>query len=347
MFPIFNYLLYFLFKNNFNLNKLYLFIYAIFLSLFLAVIKLHLYEDDFFGYFEHYQSLINNNEVPYYSEGKELVLTAIMLGIGAFKINEIVYFSFVIKIITFATLLGFLRNYKSNINKYNSYIFVLAVTSPNFIIYTDSFIRQSISLVFLLLCIISDLHKKLFFYAISVFTHLSTLIYLPILHINIRFSLMFIALILSYLVSGVDYEIFSNVADFFGMSDKLYFIDQMYALGAIDTRPSFTTFLPAILIIVVAKVSNKNLSEHDNKLINIFLYTIILGNLVAGIPFATSRVSMLVMAFTPILFILLRGRVQVVLSSIIYIYLWVRFALRENPTLELNYQYLVWPFGVS
>jgi hypothetical protein len=165
--------------------------------------------------------------------------------------------------------------------------------------------------------------------------------------IEVRFIYMVFVLVVSYLITGIDYGVFSAIASALGMSDKLYFIDQMYQQGMVDTRPSVTTFLPAILIIIAAKVTNKNLDAIDNRLINLFLYSIIIGNLVSGIPYASSRISMLVIAFTPVLFVLLKGRVQILLSAIIYFFLWSRFIYRDNPTLELNYQYLVWPFGIN
>ena len=321
--------------------------YVIGISIFLSIIKIQLYEDDFFGYFEHYRSYVKKGEIPFYSEGKEFILTAVIMLVSIFEIDNVDFFSFSMKIILYSLVALFFVRYKSKDNENNYYLIILALTSPNFIIYTDSFIRQSLSLIFLLLSLTFSIQKKIILFFLSIFTHLTNLIYLPMIFIEVKFIYMVLVLIVSYLVVGIDYGLFSTIASNLGMSDKLYFIDQMYQQGMVDTRPSIATFLPAILIIIVAKVTNKNLNATDNRLINLFLYSIIIGNLVSGIPYATSRISMLVIAFTPVLFVLLKGKFQIILSAIIYLYLWLRFMYRDNPTLELNYQYLVWPFGIN
>ena len=347
MFPIANFLIYIFIKKYIKGNAAVLLLYLIGISIFLSIIKIHQYEDDFFGYFNHYQSYIKNGEIPLYSEGKEFILTVVIFLVGVFQVDNINFFSFSIKIIFYSFVSLFFLRYKSKDKESNYYLIILVLTSPNFIIYTDSFIRQSLGLIFLLLSLTFSLQKKIIYSLLSIFTHLTNLIYLPIIFTKVKFIHMVLVLIVSYLIIGIDYEVFSAMASIVGMSDKLYFIDQMYKQGMVDTRPSIATFLPAILIITAAKVTNKNLDSTDNKLINIFLYSIIIGNLVSGIPYATSRISMLVIAFTPVLFVLLKGRVQIVLSVIIYCYMWLRFIYRDNPTLELNYQYLVWPFGLN
>lgn len=347
MFPIINFILYLYFKNHLKGNIVVLSIYLVIISIFLSIIKLHLYEDDFFGYFDHYQNFLINNEIPYYSDGKEFILTILILLVGILDINNINFFSFSMKIIFYSIVAQFFIKYKKTDVKQNYYLIILALTSPNFIIYTDSFIRQSLSISFLLLCFTCSLNKKIIFYLISIFTHLANLIYLPMIFIKISFIYMVLILIVSYGIAGVDYEIFSFIASKIGMADKLYFIDQMYEHGMVDTKPSVSTYLPAILIIIVAKLTKKSLDDNDNRLINLFMYSIIIGNLVSGIPYASSRISMLVIAFTPILFVLLKGKVQIIFSAIIYIYLWTRFMYRDHPTLELNYQYLVWPFNIN
>jgi hypothetical protein len=321
--------------------------YVIGISIFLSIIKIQLYEDDFFGYFEHYRSYVKKGEIPFYSEGKEFILTAVIMLVSIFEIDNVDFFSFSMKIILYSLVALFFVRYKSKDNENNYYLIILALTSPNFIIYTDSFIRQSLSLIFLLLSLTFSIQKKIILFFLSIFTHLTNLIYLPMIFIEVKFIYMVLVLIVSYLVVGINYGLFSTIASNLGMSDKLYFIDQMYQQGMVDTRPSIATFLPAILIIIVAKVTNKNLNATDNRLINLFLYSIIIGNLVSGIPYTTPRISMLVIAFTPVLFVLLKGKFQIILSAIIYFYLWLRFMYRDNPTLELNYQYLVWPFGIN
>jgi hypothetical protein len=347
MFPILNFLLYIFLKKYIKGNTVILLIYLIAVSIFFSLVKLNLYEDDFFGYNEHYQNYLKNKEIPYYSEGREFILTALIMLVSIFEIDNIEFFSFSMKIILYSLASLFFLRYKSQKNEKNYFVIILALTSPNFIIYTDSFIRQSLSLIFLLLSLTFNFQKKIIYFLLSIFTHLTNLIYLPMILIEVRFIYMVFVLVVSYLITGIDYGVFSAIASALGMSDKLYFIDQMYQQGMVDTRPSVTTFLPAILIIIAAKVTNKNLDAIDNRLINLFLYSIIIGNLVSGIPYASSRISMLVIAFTPVLFVLLKGRVQILLSAIIYFFLWSRFIYRDNPTLELNYQYLVWPFGIN
>jgi hypothetical protein len=132
------------------------------------------------------------------------------------------------------------------------------------------------------------------------------------------------------------------------MNDKLYFIDQIYLSGVIiDTKPSITTFIPAVLIIIISKITIKNQTEKDKLLINMFMWSIIMGNIVSTIPYASSRIAMLTMAYTTILYVLLKGRTLLITSILINGYLWMRFATRENPTMEMNFQNLIWPLSIN
>lgn len=349
MFPIINFSFYILLtlSKNRAFSKIIGIAYICILALFLATVKQQVYNDDFFGYYEQYVELIRNNYITYYSDGKEFVLTLIFILLSQFYIENQIFFSFCIKLINFLILFTFIHSFLKKSGDNNQYIFILIATSPNFLLYSDSFIRQSLSLCFILLSVAQiNMFKRTTYFVLACATHLSNLIYIPILIFNLRVATLIMLFIISFLlVETLDYQIFSTVAEFLGMGDKLLFIDNLYLIGEIDTKPSITTYIPTILIISYYLYINKSHSEINNRLINLFLYTLIAGNLVANIPYASSRITMLTMIYTPVLFILLRGWKQTTLAFIIYLYLWGRFLTRENPTMELNYHFLIWPFN--
>lgn len=346
MFPLISILL-FTVLRQIRLTKYIIYIYVILFATLLSLVKNRLYEDDFFGYFEHYQSLINLGEITYYSQGAEFVLTILIMAIGLIKIDSIFFFSLYIKLITYALIIAFLLKYDK---KRNLIVIFIAITaSPNFIMYTDSFIRQTISLALILLCVAMEIKYRAIIFILAVATHLTAIAYAPILILNkIKLKHIFVILILSYMFDIVDYRFFSSVANILGMNDKLYFIEQIYLSGVlIDTKPSITTFIPAVLIIIISIITNKQHTEKDKLLINLFIWSIIMGNIVSEIPYASSRIAMLTMAYTTILYILLKGRTLIITSVVINGYLWIRFITRENPTMEMNFQNLVWPLSVN
>ncbi len=348
MFPAISFLFYILggSLNKIVNSKALLYIYILMLALLLAIIKNQIYEDDFYGYYSQYVELIKSGSVTLYSDGKEATLSLIMILVSIFGIENQVYFSFCIKLINYILLLKFVLQFiKFNQNK-NKFIFILITLSPNFILYSDSFIRQSLSLIFIMFAVIQTKKINSFFYFfLSCTTHLSNIVYFPLIIFKYNIKITLIILIVSFFIEGLDFQLFSLIANLLGMGDKLLFIENIYTQGVVDTKPSISTFIPTILVISMILISNKTLTEQQKNIIVLFCYTMIIGNIVGNIPYATSRIAMLIMIYSPILLMLLRNKIQIIIGMLINCYLWVRFVGRDNPTMELNFQLLIWPIN--
>lgn len=343
MYPVLSYALYLATRRC---SKIYVYIFiCIIYAILLAFLKSQIYLDDFFGYFNHFKEYTDLGIVPLYSNGKEFVLTLIMIGISKFNYFnfEIEFFSFSIKIINYLLILYAIFLY----NKRNLFVIVLLFTSPNFVMYGDSFIRQGFSLAFLLIALFEDGFKKILFYLLSLVTHLTNFIFLPFLLKDIKIIYLYVSFIIVFILQiSISYDFFSEFAYYFGAEDKLDYIDNLYASGVGSTSPSIGAYLPPIAIITIYLLSKKRTPKGD-RLAGLFLYCMVFSLLLIEIPFASARFMMLILIYTPLLFLLLEGRIQVITSMMIYLYLWSRFLYRTPPTLELNFEMLVWPLEVS
>ncbi len=311
-------------------------------ALILSIIKIHLYDDDFYEYYQHYLSYLHDGVYPTYALGKEFFLSLVIIFISLFNLENIYFFSFIIKALNFLLVYLFLRKFGKN----NEFIIVLLFLSPLFIMYSDSFIRQSLSLSLLLVALTELNYKKYAYYLMSIFTHTSSIIYLPVILKRIEPKILFIFLILSFFINPISNSFLESFLHFFNLSDKLYFSNQILEIDPeYSTTPSIFSFLPTVAIIFTALITRDNFSNVEVKLINIFILAMIFVNLLLLVPYASSRIGILLYCYTPLLFVLLKGRSRVLLICVIYFYYWYRFITRENQTMELNFQYLIWPFN--
>lgn len=323
----------------------YYYLYAFFVSLIFSVVKVRQYEDDFYGYYSHYIEYVNNGIVPFYSEGKEFVLTSIFVTFGLTGIDSVVFFSFFNKLLLYLLLLKFYKNYNGCAQWKTVGCFILLLAFPNFIIYTDSFIRQTLSLAILLLGLTYGAGYRIIFFLIACFTHSASILFFPIYFFQFNTVLLYGLVILSYLIPGIDYSVFKELAAYLGMSDKAVFIDKMYEFDNVNTKPAITTFLMPLFLIAVA-CFDKIKSLQRYQLCNLFLYAIFISNIASDIPFAANRIGMLAIAFAPILFVLFQQRLRLLLALPFILITWARFVVVDDATLEVNYKYLTWPFFV-
>ena len=311
-------------------------------ALIISVIKTHVYDDDFYGYYQHYLSYLHDGIYPIYSEGKEFVLSLVVIFIALFNVENIYLFSFLVKALNFLLVYLFLRKFGKN----NEFIIVLLFLSPLFIMYSDSFIRQSLSLSLLLIALTELNNKRYVYFLMSIFTHISSIIYFPVINKRIEPKILFVFFILSIFTHPISYSFLESILDFFNLTDKLYFSNQIMKIDSeVLTNPSIFSFLPTVAIICTAFITRSNFSNMEVKLINIFILAMIFMNVLVLIPYASSRIGILIYCYTPLLFVLLKGRSRIALICVIYFYYWYRFITRENPSMELNFQYLIWPFN--
>lgn len=296
------------------------------------------YADDIYNYYDHYSEYIKNGIKPLYFNGIEFVLPIIFQIFKYIGIRDFFTFILCIMIIQITMIIYIINKIDKN---YINYSILFVIYYP-YLFDSNSFIRQSLSSILVVLSLTNQGYKRYLIYSIALFTHFTSLIFLPIFLIKNSKIYFFLLMVCSYLLPHISIDLFQKISNFAGMGDKLYFINQIIVSGQEISDPNLTTFFGALFLIFGSLIfKNKEIkSTIYNDLLSIFMYTITLANFCTAIPYATYRFGLLALELPTILLLTIKSKYRIYFGVGLIFYSVARFYYGSDKSFELNYPYL-------